>query len=281
MHRRPALGGVHRLTAKQSLDPLRQPLLASQIEQPLEGFHGQTLFGVVEQQRTAFAMQTPEALRIIGEELRQMGVLDVIGMLSQDPPHITYSPDMDRHVGAPAPGANECLPKTQIRARFGSRFAPRRCSYNKTKPCQRTCRSTRPGCEWGLPKTQICARFVRGSHRGGAPTTKTKSFRRTCRSTRPGCEWGLPKTLICARRVRGSHRGGPAIRRCSYSKNQNRLRTRRSTRPVCEWGPARAQIRARFVRGSHRGRCSYNKTTTCPEPVGAPAPGANGACPGR
>src|SRR5690554_5544927 len=290
MHRRPALGGIHRLTAKESVDPLRQLLLASQIEQPLEGFHGQTLFGVVEQQRPAISVQALEALRIIGEELRQMGVLDVIGMLSQDPPHITYSPDMDRHTAKPKPPANRR--STRPGCKWGpardanlcplrARFAPGRCSYNKTKPCQRTCRSTRPGCEWGLPKTQICARFVRGSHRGGAPTTKTKSFRRTCRSTRPGCEWGLPKTLICARRVRGSHRGGPAIRRCSYSKNQNRLRTRRSTRPVCEWGPARAQIRARFVRGSHRGRCSYNKTTTCPEPVGAPAPGANGACPGR
>src|SRR5690606_37268236 len=91
------------------------------------------MLGVVEQQRTAFAMQTPEALRIIGEKLRQMGALDVIGMLSQDPPHITYSPEMDRHVGAPARvrmgparGANPCPPR--------SRFAPRRCSYNKTKP---------------------------------------------------------------------------------------------------------------------------------------------------
>src|SRR5690554_7303136 len=118
MHRRPALGGIHRLTAKQSVDPRRQLLLASQIEQPLKSFRCQTLLGVVEQQRTAFAMQTPEALRIIGEELRQMGVLDVIGMLSQDPPHITYSPEMDRHVGAPAPGANGGLPGALICARF-------------------------------------------------------------------------------------------------------------------------------------------------------------------
>src|SRR5690554_6770052 len=110
MHRRPALGGIHRLAAKQSVDPRRQLLLASQIEQPLESFRCQTLLGVVKQQRTAFAMQTPEALRIIGEELRQMGVLDVIGMLSQDPPHITYSPEMDRHVGAPAPNANGACP---------------------------------------------------------------------------------------------------------------------------------------------------------------------------
>src|SRR5690606_21135159 len=164
--------------------------------------------GVVEQQRTAFAMQTPEALRIIGEKLRQMGVLDVIGMLSQDPPHITYSPDMDRTEAVllqqnqnprppnrrstrpgcewgPARGANLCP--------LRSRFAPRRCSYNKNHP--RTRRSTRPGCEWGLPGALICARlgwrFAPG--RSGDPAVllqqKTKSFRRTRRSTRPGCEW--------------------------------------------------------------------------------------------
>src|SRR5690554_6629272 len=122
MHRRPALGGIHRLAAKQSVDPVRQLLLASQIEQPLEGFHGQTLLGVVEQQRTAFAMQTPEALRIIGEKLRQMGALDVIGMLSQDAPHITYSPEMDRHVGAPAPGANGACPgRKSVPAAFAVR----------------------------------------------------------------------------------------------------------------------------------------------------------------
>src|SRR5690554_756799 len=77
-------------------------------------------------------MQTPEALRIIGEKLRQMGVLDVIGMLSQDPPHITYSPDMDRHtaktktcpepVGAPAPGANGACPgRKSVPAAFAVR----------------------------------------------------------------------------------------------------------------------------------------------------------------
>src|SRR5690554_343159 len=54
-------------------------------------------------------------------------------------------------------------------------------------------------------------------------------------------------------------------------------RTRRSTRPGCERVPARAQIRARFVRGSHRGGAPTTKTTR--EPVGAPAPGANGGLP--
>src|SRR5690606_173466 len=152
-------------------------------------------------------MQTPEALRIIGEKLRQMGALDVIGMLSQDPPHITYSPEMDRHtaktktcpepVGAPAPGANGCL-----------------------------------------PKTLICARRVRGSHRGGAPTAKNQNLPRPRRSTRPGCEWGLPGALICA--CSGSHRG-----RCSYNKTKPCQRTRRSTRPGCEWVPTCALSRSR------------------------------------
>src|SRR5690606_13212664 len=150
-------------------------------------------------------MQTPEALRIIGEELRQMGVLDVIGMLSQDPPHITYSPEMDRHTA-------------------------------KTKTAREPVGAPAPGANGDLPKTPICARFVRGSHRGGAPT----------------------------------------------AKNQNvPPRTRRSTRPGCEWGPARdanlCPPRSRFAPR----RCSYNKTKTTREPVGAPAPGANGACPGR
>src|SRR5690606_24568804 len=46
-------------------------------------------------------------------------------------------------------------------------------------------------------------------------------------------------------------------------------------------GPAQdanlCPLRARFAPR----RCSYNKTKTCPEPVGAPARGANGGLPGR
>src|SRR5690606_8682672 len=75
-------------------------------------------------------------------------------------------------VGAPAPGANGGLPEALIGARFGSRFAPRRCSY-KTKTYPDPVGAPAPGANGGLPVTQICARFVRGSHRGGAPTTKT------------------------------------------------------------------------------------------------------------
>src|SRR5690554_3602878 len=103
------------------------------------------MLGVVEQQRTAFAMQTPEALRIIGEKLRQMGALDVIGMLSQDPPHITYSPEMDRHTA-------------------------------KTKTCPRTVGAPAPGANGGLPVTQICARRVRGSHRGRCSYSKNQNL---------------------------------------------------------------------------------------------------------
>src|SRR5690606_35878168 len=119
-------------------------------------------------------MQTPEALRIIGEKLRQMGALDVIGMLSQDPPHITYSPEMDRHTAKPKPPANrrstrpgcEWVPARDADlCPLRSRFAPRRCSYSKIKTCPRTRRSTRPGCEWVPARAQIRARFVRGSHR--------------------------------------------------------------------------------------------------------------------
>src|SRR5690606_20961585 len=49
---------------------------------------------------------------------------------------------------------------------------------------------------------------------------------------------------------------------------------RRSTRPGCEGGPAGDVDLC--LPGSHRGRCSYNRTTTQPRTVGAPAPGAKG-----
>src|SRR5690606_3179036 len=91
-------------------------------------------------------MQTPEALRIIGEKLRQMGALDVIGMLSQDPPHITYSPDMDRTEAV-------LLQQNQ-----------------NPRPANR--RSTRPGCEWA--KTPIVRAYSVRTE-GGAPTAKTET----------------------------------------------------------------------------------------------------------
>src|SRR5690606_19467172 len=106
------------------------------------------------------------------------------------------------------------------------------------------------------------------------------------RSTRAGCEW-LPARF--------------APRRCSYKKPPDLpplvgapapgangcvpVRTEavllqkggqppstgRSTRPGCEWLPAR------FAPG----RCSYKKSVNLSPLVGAPAPGAKGACPIR
>src|SRR5690606_30451191 len=207
-------------------------------------------------------MQTPEALRIIGEKLRQMGALDVIGMLSQDPPHITYSPEMDRHVGAPAPGANGACPgRKYVPASFAVRTeggAP----TAKTKTCPKPVGAPAPGANGGLPVTQICARFVRGSHRGRCSySKKSKPAPEPVGAPAPGANGGLPGALICARFVRGSHRG-----RCSYSKNQNRPRTRWSTRPGCEWCLPKTLIRARRVRGSHRG----GAPTTKPKPPANP-----------
>src|SRR5690554_4622876 len=92
-------------------------------------------------------------------------------------------------VGAPAPGANGACPGANT-CPLRSRFAPRRCSYNKTKPCQRTRRSTRPGCEWGLPGVLICAGS--GSHRGGAPTTKPKTACEPVGAPAPGANGFLP-----------------------------------------------------------------------------------------
>src|SRR5690606_14776033 len=165
-------------------------------------------------------MQTPEALRIIGEKLRQMGVLDVIGMLSQDPPHITYSPDMDRHTAK-----TKTCPRTRRSTRPGCEWVPARDAnlcplrarfapgavllQQKTKTCPpEPVGAPAPGANGGLPVTQICARFVRGSHRGGAPPTKLKPARDPVGAPAPGANGGLPKTPICARHVRGSHRGG-------------------------------------------------------------------------
>src|SRR5690606_21626453 len=62
-----------------------------------------------------------------------------------------------------------------------------------------------------------------------------------------------------------SHRGGaPTIERTTPP--------RRSTRPGCEWGRLGVLVCLRFAPR----RCSYNRTRH-PHPVGAPAPGANGA----
>src|SRR5690554_2503389 len=187
MHRRPALGGIHRVTAKQSVDPVGQVLLTRQREQSVERLLGQALLGVIEQQRPAISVQALEALRIIGEELRQMGVLDVIGMLSQDPPHITYSPEMDRHtaktktarepVGAPAPGANGACPRRQsVPASFAVRTGAVRRSGGaptaKTKTACEPVGAPAPCANGGLPGRKYVPASFAVRTGGGAPTTK-------------------------------------------------------------------------------------------------------------
>ena len=145
----------------------------------------------------------------------------------------TTSLSPPRTVGAPASGANVCLP--------GSHRGGAPTNTPATTPYRR---STRLGCEC------VPARFAPG---GGAPTNTpaSTSYRR---STRAGCECVLarfapgavllqmnlppprvvgapaPGANVCRT---GSHRGGPAIRRCSYS-NPASTSQRRNTRPGCE-----------------------------------------------
>src|SRR5690606_1367456 len=131
-----------------------------------------------------------------------------------------------------------------------------------------------PGANECLPGAQICARFVRGSHRGGAPTAKNQNRPRTVGAPAPGANGGQPGALICARFVRGSHRGGAPTTKPKPPAN------RRSTRPGCEWGLPGTLICARFVSRFAPGRCSYRKKPKpALDPVGAPAPGANGFLP--
>src|SRR5690606_36192052 len=84
------------------------------------------------------------------------------------------------------------------------RFAPRRCSYNRTRHPP-PCRSTRPGCE----RTGSVYWFAFASHRGGAPTIERAPPSR--RTTRPGCERGRLGVLVCLRF---------APRRCSYNRTR-------------------------------------------------------------
>src|SRR5690554_7930541 len=209
MHRRPALGGIHRLTAKQSVDPVGQVLLARQREQSVDRLLGQALLGVIEQQRAAISVQALEALRIIGEKLRQMGVLDVIGMLSQDPPHITYSPDMDRTEAV-------LLQQNQ-----------------NPRPANR--RSTRPGCEWA--KTPIVRAYSVRTE-GGAPTAKTETNPAPYQTNAGPRTVGAPAPGANACQT-GSHRGGAPTSKPGFFSN------RRSTRPGCEWVPTFALSRNR------------------------------------
>src|SRR5690554_3577824 len=202
-------------------------------------------------------MQTPEALRIIGEKLRQMGALDVIGMLSQDPPHITYSPEMDRHVGAPAPGANGACPgRYVVPASTAVRTEAVLLQQNQT--CRGPVGAPAPGANGCLPKTLICARFVRGSHRGGAPTTKPNPASEPVGAPAPGANGACPR--------RKSVPASSAVRTEAVllQQNQKLPRTRRSTRPGCEWGLPGVLICAGS--GSHRGGAPTTKPKAAPNP---------------
>src|SRR5690606_23091483 len=96
-------------------------------------------------------------------------------------------------VGAPAPGANGCLPKTPICARRvrGSHRGGAPTAKTKTCPPEPV-GAPAPGANECLPKTQICARFVRGSHRGGAPTATNQNRPRTAGAPAPGPNGALP-----------------------------------------------------------------------------------------
>src|SRR5690606_35064302 len=105
-------------------------------------------------------------------------------------------------VGAPAPGANACLPRSHRG----------RCSYDKP-PTTSYRRSTRPGCEYVLdrfaPGAVLLQMNLPPPRIVGAPASGAN----VCRT--------------------GSHRG-----RCSYS-NPASTSQRRSTRPGCECVPDR------------------------------------------
>src|SRR5690554_245794 len=169
----------------------------------------------------------------------------------------------------PAQDANLCP--------LRSRFAPRRCSYNKTKTCPEPVGAPAPGANECLSKTQIRARFVRGSHRGGAPTTKPKPPANR-RSTRPGCEWGPARDAnLCPLRSRFAP-GAVLLQQKTKTCPPEPVG---APAPGANGGLPGALICARRVRGSHRGGAPTAKNQNRPRTVGAPAPGANGACPGR
>src|SRR5690606_24809257 len=79
-----------------------------------------------------------------------------------------------------------------------ARFAPGRCSYNRTTTHPRPVGAPAPGAKGGCMGRGLCSP---GSHRGGAPTTKPNPTP-TRRRTRPGCEGGLEWDVVCARPVR-------------------------------------------------------------------------------
>ena len=79
-------GAVDRLTGKQPPDPVIQFALSRQLEQVRQGLPGQTLLGVIEQQRPPFAVQLIETLRIARKQLCQMLFLHGVGVVRQNAP---------------------------------------------------------------------------------------------------------------------------------------------------------------------------------------------------
>src|SRR5690554_5009535 len=156
-------------------------------------------------------------------------------------------------VGAPAPGANGCVPvRTEAvllqkggqplspgrSTRPGcewlpARFAPRRCSYKKAGQPLSLGRSTRPGCEGCLPVRTVAVLL----QNAGQPLTPG-------RSPLPGCEGCLPVRTGAVLLQKGGQ--PPSLGR--------------STRPGCEG----------CLAGSHRGGAPATK------PVNL-SPGAKGA----
>src|SRR5690554_8131552 len=96
-------------------------------------------------------------------------------------------------VGAPAPGANGCLPGALIGACFvrGSHRGGAPTAKKQNRP--RTVGAPAPGANGGLPGALICARRVRGSHRGGAPTTKPNPASEPVGAPAPGANGACPR----------------------------------------------------------------------------------------
>src|SRR5690606_19457542 len=84
----------------------------------------------------------------------------------------------------------------------------------------------------------------------------------------------LPGTLICARFVRGSHRGGAPTTKLKPAPNP------KEHPPRVRMGPAQdANLYPARPRFAPEAVLLQKKTKTYPDPVGAPAPGANGCLP--
>src|SRR5690606_16554079 len=103
---------------------------------------------------------------------------------------------------------------------------------------------------------------------------KIKTCPRTRRSTRPGCEWGPARGAdLCSLRARFAP--GAVLLQQKPKPPANPLEHPPRVRMVPAQDANPCPPRSRFAPR----RCSYNKTKAACEPVGAPAPGANGCLP--